>query len=192
MYKLQEKESGFALLVALIVVGVVLSIGLVLLDLSIKQVRLSSNAKESEVSIHAATAGMECARYWRRASSTEMETGFGINPVCFGTAASNNTNSQIVSDPANGDVYQYDYEFTWGATDPRCTQVTAVVASTSVLGNGVTTTNMLTIIPGYTDGNDKYCEAGAKCTVLSVRGYNKPCSGVGTYGTVQREVLLQF
>jgi len=191
LYK--QQESGFALLVALIVVGVVLSVGLVLLDLSIKQVRLSTNAKESESAIHAASAGMECARYWRRASSAEMETGAGINPECFGVSASNNTNAQLIAEvTGTGEVFEYQYEFTWGATDPRCTQVHALVASSTAFGVGVTTTDMTTLIPGYPDGNDKYCEAGARCTVLSVRGYNKPCNAAGTYGTVQREVLLQF
>lgn len=187
-----NEQSGFALIISLIVVGVVLSVGLVLLDLSIKQVRLSSNAKDSEIALHAASAGMECARYWRRASSSEMELGQTITPECFGVAASNVSESLVTNDPGNGEVYQYQYEFTWGATDPRCTQVHALVASTSALGDGVTTTNMVNLIPGYPDGNDKYCEAGAKCSVISVRGYNKSCSAVGSYGTLQREVLLQF
>jgi Tfp pilus assembly protein PilX len=42
-----EKQAGFALLISLLVVGVVISVGLSVLDLSIKQVQLSSDAKES-------------------------------------------------------------------------------------------------------------------------------------------------
>ena len=89
-----QKESGFALLITLIVVGVVLSVGLSILDLSIRQVRLSTNAKESELAFHAANAGMECARYWRRASSSEMETGQAIEPVCFGETPYSNTDNK--------------------------------------------------------------------------------------------------
>ncbi|MFW6210467.1 MAG: hypothetical protein ACOC4E_03185, partial [Patescibacteria group bacterium] len=55
--------SGFALLITLLVVGVVLAVGAVLLDLTIKQVQLSSTAKDSEIAFHAANAGMECARF---------------------------------------------------------------------------------------------------------------------------------
>lgn len=78
-----KRETGFALLMTLIVVSVVVSIGLTVLDLSIKQVRLSTNAKESEIAFHAANAGMECARYWRRAASTTVERGGAITPNCF-------------------------------------------------------------------------------------------------------------
>ena len=50
---------------SLIVVSVVISIGLVVLDLTLKQLRLSTNSKDSETAFHATNAAMECARYWR-------------------------------------------------------------------------------------------------------------------------------
>ncbi len=188
-----NNESGFALLLTLIVVGVVISIGLSMLDLSLKQIRLSTNSKESETAFHAANAGMECAKYWRRAASTSMELGQAITPDCFGGTLNSNTVSQLtVADvTGNGEVFQYQYEFTWGV-DASCTQINTLVASSTILGLGVTTTNMTTHIPGFPDGNDKYCEAGARCTVVSVRGYNRPCNTATGFGTVQREVLLQY
>lgn len=189
----QRAQAGFALLMSLIVVGVLISIGLSVLELSIKQVQLSTNARESEVAFHAANAGMECSRYWRRASATEMENGTGITPVCFGVGAGANTLSELIIDvTGDGQVFAYDYDFTWGDSGDRCTEITTLVASSSFPGAGVTTTNMTTQVPGYRDGNDWYCEPGARCTVISVRGYNKPCSGITNFGTVQREVLLQF
>lgn len=188
-----QNESGFALLIGLIVVGVVLSIGLSILDLSIKQVRLSTNAKESELAFHAANAGLECARYWRRASSTEMELGQVISPECFGVSPNSNTNAQITTGvTGDGEVFQYRYEFTWGGSEPRCTQINTLVASSSPLGAGATTSNMTTLIPGYPDGNTKYCAPGSRCSTISVRGYNRPCNTIGGFGVVQREVLLQF
>lgn len=199
---IQPKESGFALLITLIVVGVVLSVGLTILDLSVKQVRLSANAKESEVAFHAANAGMECARYWRKEEAEKMETGQSFTATCFGTSvgASPNTSPDPVptlSTPSSdGDAFLYEYEFNWSTTDPRCTQVTALVASSSIIGAGTTVDNVDQLIDGYPDayGTDMDCGAGSRCTVISVRGYNKPCPASGTfgYGTVQREVLLQF
>ena len=192
-YQQQKTESGFALLISLIVVGVVISIGLSVLDLTIKQVNLSTNAKESELAFHAANAGIECARYWRRASSSEMEIGDPISPVCFGVTPDTNTIDDTA--PAfigEGETFLYTYEFTWGGTEPRCTQINTVVSSSSALSIGVTTTNMTALIPGYPDGNEKFCEAGARCSTISVRGYNRPCSTATGYGVVQREVLLQF
>ncbi len=67
-----------------------------------------------------------------------------------------------------------------------------LIASTTALGSGVTTSNMTTLIPGYSGDDDYYCDPGSQCTTISVRGYNHSCSAVGGYGIVQREVLLQF
>lgn len=191
-----NSQSGFALLMSLIVVGVILSIGLSVLELSIKQIKLATNARDSEIAFHAANAGMECSRYWRRINALEMETGQSVTPVCFGSAANPSTipaPSPVPGTVGNGEAFQYDYEFTWGTgLNTRCTEITTLVASSTLPGAGLTINNMDTIIPGYPGGNSKFCEAGTRCTVISVRGYNRPCSAVSNYGTVQREVLLQF
>lgn len=191
--KKTQSQSGFALLMTIIVVGAVLSIGLSLLDLTEKQVKLSTNAKQSELSFHAANAGSECAQYWRRASSTEMETGLTISPVCFNTIPETVTHSTISND-ADGQVHQYHYNFNWGSSinSARCTEINTLVIASTPTGAGVTTVNMETLIPDYPDGNSKYCEPGARCTVISVKGYNRPCNTISGYGVVQREVLLQF
>lgn len=191
-----NQEQGFALLMTLIVVTVVIAIGLTVLDLSTKQIRLSTNAKDSEIAFHAANAGMECARYWRRESSDDMENGESIDPSCFEDSTrtlSNTNNPQIIMDSDDGDVFKYVYSFTW-AGETRCSEITALVASSTSSGDGLTINNMSDLIPGYPGGatDEKECAAGERCTVLSVRGYNKPCNNVTGYGTVQREVLLQF
>ncbi len=192
-----QREGGFALLMTLIVVTVVIAIGLTVLDLSTKQIRLSTNAKDSEISFHAANAGMECARYWRRAASGYMENGDSINPNCFvgstRTISGANNPRTITDFSGNGEVYRYEYSFTW-AGDTRCSEITTLVASSSANGTGLTINNMNDLIPGYPGGvsDEKDCAAGERCTVLSVRGYNKPCGSTTGYGTVQREVLLQF
>lgn len=188
----QTSQSGFALLMTLIVVTVVISIGLSVLDLSIKQVRLSTNARDSEIAFHAANAGMECARFWRRSSSVEMESGDSISPLCFSAAPSLNTVSEIITNVSgDGEVFKYDYMFTWGSTATRCSQVTTLVAAATPAGSGLTVTNIQTLVLGY-PGTTLSCGASERCTVISVRGYNKPCSNVSDNGTVQREVLLQF
>ncbi len=190
----RKKEQGFALLMTLIVVTVVVAIGLTVLDLSTKQIRLSTNAKDSEVAFHAANAGMECARFWRRQASTLMETGSPVSPSCFGSALYSNNRVRITSNVSgDGEVYKYDYAFSWAAGS-RCSQITTLVASSTSQGAGLTIGNITALVPGYPGGslNEKECAAGERCTVLSVRGYNKPCNDVSGYGTVQREVLLQF
>lgn len=195
-----NQERGFALLMTLVVVTVVIAIGLTVLDLSTKQIRLSTNAKDSEIAFHAANAGMECARYWRRAASSAMENGQPVSPSCFGSGSTlySNNRQELLSPRVSGDgrVFRYDYAFTW-ANNSRCTEVTTLVASstddgTSSLNDVVIDMQLLPpVIDGYPEST-KTCGIGEKCTVVSVRGYNKPCGSTTGYGTIQREVLLQF
>jgi hypothetical protein len=195
----KNNESGFALLITIIVVGVILSVGLSVLDLSIKQLRLSSTATDSEISFHAANAGAECARYWRRVSSALFVNGNSISPTCFGVSTTVSP-SQVPSGSltditpvtvGSGEVFQYEYEFTWG-TDARCTQINTITASSSAFGTGVTVVNMNQLIDGYPSGVNFFCDSGSQCTTISVKGYNRACSAVSGYGIVQREVLLQY
>lgn len=196
------KDSGFALLMTIIVVGVVLSVGLTILDLSIKQVRLADSAKESEIAFHAANAGLECARYWRREAANSMEEGSPFTPDCFEVSSGsvspnenpnlNPTRVPSLDDAVDGVAYVYEYEFTWGAGSDRCSKIATLAVSGDLDGDGVTVTNMEDLFVGYPEGADYSCEAGARCSVVSVRGYNKPCTDISQYGTIQREVLLQF
>lgn len=218
-----QATSGFALLITLIVVSVIVSIGLTVLDVSLKQVQLSTNAKDSEIAFHAANAGMECARYIRNTQAVAMEAGNTISPSCF--SGTLDYNVVTVVPPANipptsddGDAYLYTYFITWGSGD-RCSEISTMVMVSDVASssdptiNGMTVTNIasltvavpsnptLRVMEGYpkkSDGvtpGDKYCAESESCTVLAVKGYNKPCSSIrnaNSYGIVQREVLLQY
>lgn len=187
---ISHKEKGFALLITLIVVGVVLSVGMTILDLSIKQVKLSTNARESEVAFHAANAGAECARYIRRDNSDDMVLGNQISADCFGVGSQNVSGVSIADVTGDGEVFQYEYEFEWGAST-RCTQINTIVASSTLGGTGLTINQMPTLVPGYPNSTSN-CDAGSQCTIMAVRGYNRSCSTANGYGSVQREVLLQF
>ncbi|MCA9362357.1 pilus assembly PilX N-terminal domain-containing protein [Candidatus Kaiserbacteria bacterium] len=192
-----QPESGFALLMALIVVGVVLTIGLSILDLSIKQVRLSSNADQSEVAYHAANAGMECARFIRRSESDAMEDGediSDINPSCFGVGTyaedfTDHTGESYVPPVNEVELYQYEYSFSWGSS---CTLINTLVASSSPLVVGtLEVTDMDTLVRGYPNLVWDF-QPGEKPTVISVRGFNKSCNNIDSYGTIQRELLIEF
>lgn len=185
-----SSQSGFALLMTLVVVSVIISIGISVLDLSVKQVRLSTNAKESEVAFHAANAGIECARYIRRIASTTMEAGGAIAPTCFSTSASPNSRTSLFSGP-DGVITLYNYGFSWGVK-PSCSIMATLVMAASPTGAGLSLSNVSSYIPGYPTASAKVCAAGERCTILSSHGYNRSCSSATGYGSVEREVLLQF
>ncbi len=190
-----KQESGFALLVTIIVVGVVVAIGISILDLSIKQVRLTTTSRDSELAFHAANAGLECARFNRLSSASAMEVGAAVAPTCFSGASPATldvNNRSTLVDGVDGQSFLYRWDFTWGeVTTRRCSRMSILVASTTPTGSGVTTPNMQTNFPGF-EGATHFCEPSARCTVISVQGFNRPCGSVGLEGTVQREVLLQF
>jgi hypothetical protein len=199
----KNKQTGFALLMTLIIVGVVISVGLSILDLTIKQLKLSTSSKDSEIALHAANAGHECAQYWRNHDADsdgtpEIEVG-AINFQCFGlsnapTAASGpvpfNAIAPVV--PSVDSVQKYIYEFTWGSDSNRCTRITMLLFASDNTSGGISVTgsNMFANVPGYTNAT-KSCEPGGRCAVTSVQGYNRACPNVGSHGTIQREVLLE-
>jgi hypothetical protein len=186
-----SQSSGFALLITLIVVSVVISIGITLLDLTIKQLRLSTGSKDSENSFHAANAGVECIRYWRAASSTEFEVGDGDTvPIkCFGISI---PPTDIIVTDIGTDSYLYEFEVTWGASGlERCSRMAMITISPPSTGSSYTLNNIPNYIVGYPD-TFKVCEPGGRCTIISVQGYNRSCSANFPIGTIQREVLLEL
>lgn len=69
-------ERGFALLIAMIFMAVMLALGLALGALVYKQQVLASSAVESQYAFYAADAGMECALYADQQKNTfEYPTG---------------------------------------------------------------------------------------------------------------------
>lgn len=60
----RKPEAGFALLIAVIFMSVMLSFGLSLGSLSYKQQILASSAIQSQYAFYAADAGLECALYY--------------------------------------------------------------------------------------------------------------------------------
>jgi Tfp pilus assembly protein PilX len=201
-----SKQSGFALLLTLITVTALVSIGLALLSVSTRQVRLSTVATDSEIAFSAANAGVECALYWRRLadSAAELETDGFFNPSCFGVSSipvtlESNAQRGLTPVPdvtsATGEAYFYQFEFTWNSTsNVRCSKISMLVATSSVTDiNPTVVSNVKSeLLPGYPVSGDWSCDAGLQCTVIAAEGFNKACSDTDENGTVQREVLLEL
>lgn len=181
------KQNGFALLMALIVVGVVISIGLVVLDLTLKQLRLSTTSKDSETAFHAANAVMECARFIRNNASTTFEGGSDIASVdCFGQTI----NVEPLEAVILGRAYKYDFKVTWGDNSDRCSEADILVINSDISAS-TTVSDIQDYIEGYPD-TEKECAPGGRCTVIAARGYSRSCTNKTLPGTVEREVLLEL
>ena len=190
VYNKKISASGFALLITLVVISVVISIGITLIDLTLKQLRLANSSKDSETAFHASNAGVECIRHWRVASFTAFETPLQVVPLsCFDVAA-----STVPSYLGTTGVYSHDLEITWGPPNARrCSRIKMITLSPDFTASVTyTNANIRGIIPGYPVGPDKICVAGGRCSIISVQGYNRPCTQTSELGTIQREVLLEL
>lgn len=197
----QKNNQGFALLMTLLVISAVLSITLTLINLSIKQVQLASNTRDSEVAFHAANAGLECIRYWRRAESSSFEAGSSISIECFGESVSPEVRETLNTGDVSGsgNIHRYEYQITWGpGAGDRCSLMRFLVFSTDISSadpeplrlNRVSENGYMV---GYPQPDDrKECEPGGFCTVFSSQGYSTSCDQITRIGTVQRDIFLEF
>lgn len=209
--KPEKKQSGFALLMTIIVLSVVISVTLAMVDLSLKQLQLASDSTGSEIAFHAANAGLECARYTRNFDAADFDVGNTVRFDCFGSGYNVpvgvpsiviKKNSPGFGTPAtlgtDASVFTYTTAISWGdPTSRRCSEMTilTIIATTTVkVGSSNPSTNSIkNLIPTY--GSDyKICEGGAVCSIVAVTGYSSTCSGSATSSpsTLKREILLEF
>ena len=185
---LHNRTEGFALLLAIIISGVVLSIGLVILSVTLKQLNLGISTIGSERAFQAAAAGMDCVRYLRNDQPdnfTQNERTVSIN--CFGLSG------RVMEDLFKGTSGDYEFQqvfqtrFDWdtGATpvSEQCIQMTIYVQDAS--GGDKT---LRTVQHGDID-----CADGDVCTNAYVQGYNLPCANIANNPTaVVRELSAEF
>ena len=141
-------KQGFTLIIAVLISSIILSIGLSMFNISIKQSILSATARESQSSFFAADSGIECASYWDYKYNAFVQSGYsGPLPRCanqdIGPLA---PNCALAGDPG----YDYKCVFTMyleGAnqTEGACAVVTVnkIVspAGTKIESRGYNTCN---------------------------------------------------
>ena len=187
------QQQGFALLLTLIVVSVVLSVGLSLLDITLKQLILSGTTRDSEISFHAAYVGTECAERWVREDYeefTEAKRGAAPGPAF--------SMPDCVDSPLNGsykriggsgsDRYESTYTLDWMVDgEGRCTEFDIVIYDALTHGSDMTDS-----LSTYGYNSPIKCDSGNVCTYIFSRGYNRACTEITSLGTVQREVFSKF
>ncbi|MCA9361349.1 hypothetical protein KC845_02205 [Candidatus Kaiserbacteria bacterium] len=185
----KSSQSGFALLLSIIISSVVLAIGLTLLSVALKQLNLSAVSRESEVAFQVANIGLECSRYWRyelRDDFTQVTpepTAGSLTIDCGGVA---NRVPAVDQDTVSGiTINNAEYEFNININgEDRCLHTfTHVLINES--GYDLT---------DYPVGRiETDCEKGAVCTVVVSQGHNRECAGLDSdLFAVQRELTAEF
>lgn len=182
-------EKGFALLITLVVVSVVLAIGLSLLFVTTKQYLLAVTAIESEKAFQSAQIGLECMRYHRGQPATKAQLlkESGSTPPSLSCAGINSSNlAQTTTIYNNSGRLLYNYRYQYTIDDALCVEPSLYVAdlreATTDLSYNVTGEGLGTI----------ECTAGTICTVVFARGYNRPCNQLNSIFTIQREITIQY
>ncbi len=194
-----KQQSGFALLITILVLSVIVAVTLAIVELSLKQLKLSVDSTDSEIAFHAANAGLECARYTRRFESDDFESGVPVTINCFGIPSENVTKQSslgfmVTGVPANGSVTRYKHDMDWGiGLSQRCTSmdITSIVADREITIGGPLTQSLKTRITGY-EADSKICNEGERCTIMSVIGYSSACNATSSPGVLKREILLEL
>jgi hypothetical protein len=130
------------MLFAVLVSSVLLSIGLSIFNLTIKELSLSSSGRESQFSFYAADSGAECALYWDFkgenifATSSSQTPHSPASPDCAGVVI--NTDSYISDSSSAKTRFAFEIPNTFGGVAANyCVQV---LVSKSVNNNIITTT----------------------------------------------------
>lgn len=179
MNKKQQDNKGFALLLALLISSIALSIGLSMLHLTLKQLSLGTTTRGSEIAFQAASAGLECLRFERNEQSEDFTQGDSIDANCFGGS------SQTVTPTTDSGVYIYNYpDLEWDPSgDAMCIDMDVYIMDASEDEITYTLPNV----------GDKTCVDGDVCTFGFARGYNRKCSEIAdSIFTVQRELTAEF
>lgn len=186
-----KQNRGFALLITLVVVSVVLAIGLSLLFVTTRQYVLAVMANESEEAFQAGQIGLECLRYWR--GQPEMVAQFlrdssgTPDPIECGDVSGAPVESS--GTPFSDGHWLYRYAYRFDLSGDRCVEPTIYIAdlreytgSDDVVDLAVSNEGLDTIS----------CAAGTVCTAIFSRGYNRPCDQLDSIYAIQREITIQF
>jgi Tfp pilus assembly protein PilX len=161
-----KKNKGFTVLFAVIVSALVLAIGISIANITLKQIRISSLGRESQIAFYGADSGAECVMYYDlvgdifATSSNSNPTDTTIN--CFGETV------EVLFEPSD-------------AFSDRAT-------STIVINNSGAEANLCATVEigKYDTNGDTYTDK----TIILSRGYNV-CTGDSTR-LLERGIRIRY
>lgn len=95
--KKDKKQKGFTLLYSVLISSIVLAASLSIINIALKQHKLSALSRESQVAFYAANTGIDCAIYWEAKKRAVTDAG-GANEVELFPRVSDN---EDYDDPLN-------------------------------------------------------------------------------------------
>lgn len=134
-----DKQKGFTLLLAVLISGIVLSIGLAIFNLTFKELRLSSAGRESQFAFYAADSGIECGLYHDQRNNAFSTTSPASSITC------NNSSLTVTSSVPIPGTYVRTFTLILDeATNRYCSNVsvTKTDGDTTIESRGTNTCNI--------------------------------------------------
>lgn len=120
MKKTHTTHRGFTLLMAVLISGILLALGVAIFNIVSKEIVLTSSGRESQFAFYAADSGVECALYWD-SKQDAFSSSSPQQPQCAGASVTNYN----VSYDAPSDTYTTVFSFSLGSDQTApCTDVT--------------------------------------------------------------------
>jgi Tfp pilus assembly protein PilX len=122
----KKQQSGFTILFAVIVSALVLSIGLSIANITLKQIKISSLGRESQIAFYGADSGSECVLYYdliEEAFATSSNSNISALPPtisCF------NEDAAVIfdpSDPNQANTYAATSTIVFSGTSGICAKI---------------------------------------------------------------------
>ena len=148
-------SGGYTLLFAVLISAVVLSVAISVLNISRKELTLTSSIRESGYAINAADAGYECAVYWDRNFSPSPFTHSATYSQSVGCSQGSAAPLSTVSEDASGSVggngpWKFYFYFQLYDTSNVATGRCVAVEVDKQIKSGTTYTDMY--VQGYNIG----------------------------------------
>lgn len=179
----KTRSSGVAVLFAVLVAVILVSIGATIVSIALRQTILSSTGRESQVAFYVASTAIECARYW---DVNGLDTNDGIQYV-FPNSASSPTQT-FIENGNRDDITCDEFKI---ITDPRSNwvQVEENTAFDIFINNSQTGQEYcasVEVLKSYNSAEEK------NETVIRSRGYNVATCSPTSARAVERGLEMYY
>lgn len=105
-----QNKKGFVMLFSVLISSLLVVIGLSILNLTLKELTISTSGRESQIAFYAANSGIECALYWdlnlkgnwsrsafaSTADPIEIDSAKSVPAVCNGVTVNSDTSATTI------------------------------------------------------------------------------------------------
>ena len=135
-----SSNAGFTLIISVLISSILLSIGLAMFNISLKEATLSSLGKESQVSYYAADSAIECVYYW---DLPPVLVGFFDAQISTGDMQCNNGNVIVNSSNCAAGICEHNLTYNLGGSADECAEIyirkDSVALATTIEARGYNT-----------------------------------------------------